>query len=162
MTHPQPEAHSPKRKPTRTTRQAHRGGSMDTRSAVPDTKEIQRVAFASAIGCVIEWYDFFLYGVVAGLVFNKLFFPNQDPFIGMLLAYATFAVGFVARPVGGILFGHFGDRLGRKGMLVLTLLIMGIAMFLIGLLPTYNDIGPWAPIFLLVLRVLQGLGIGGE
>ena len=135
---------------------------MEHTNQVPSTREIQRVAFASAIGCVIEWYDFFLYGVVAGLVFNKLFFPNQDPFIGILLAYATFAVGFVARPVGGILFGHFGDRLGRKGMLVLTLLIMGIATFLIGFLPTYNDIGPWAPIFLLVLRVLQGLGIGGE
>ena len=135
---------------------------MEGTSFVPDTKEVQRVAFASAIGCVIEWYDFFLYGVVAGLVFNKLFFPNQDPFIGMLLAYATFAVGFVARPIGGILFGHFGDRLGRKGMLVLTLLIMGIATFLIGLLPTYSSAGIWAPIFLLVLRVLQGLGIGGE
>jgi MFS transporter, MHS family, shikimate and dehydroshikimate transport protein len=135
---------------------------MEGTSFVPDTKEVQRVAFASAIGCVIEWYDFFLYGVVAGLVFNKLFFPNQDPFIGMLLAYATFAVGFVARPIGGILFGHFGDRLGRKGMLVLTLLIMGIATFLIGLLPTYANAGIWAPVFLLVLRVLQGLGIGGE
>ena len=135
---------------------------MDRTNHVPDTHEIQRVAFASAIGCVIEWYDFFLYGVVAGLVFNKLFFPNQDPFVGTLLAYATFAVGFIARPVGGILFGHFGDRLGRKGMLVLTLLVMGIATFLIGFLPTYNDIGVWAPIFLLVLRVLQGLGIGGE
>ncbi len=135
---------------------------MEGTSFVPDTKEVQRVAFASAIGCVIEWYDFFLYGVVAGLVFNKLFFPNQDPFIGMLLAYATFAVGFVARPIGGILFGHVGDRLGRKGMLVLTLLIMGIATFLIGLLPTYASAGIWAPIFLLVLRVLQGLGIGGE
>lgn len=131
------------------------------RSAV-DIKEIQRVAFASAIGCVIEWYDFFLYGVVAGLVFNKLFFPKEDPFIGLLLAYVTFAIGFVARPVGGILFGHFGDRLGRKGMLVLTLLIMGIATFLIGLLPTYATVGVWAPILLLVLRVLQGLGIGGE
>src|SRR5947199_735308 len=136
--------------------------SMDRTNHVPDTHEIQRVAFASAIGCVIEWYDFFLYGVVAGLVFNKLFFPNQDPFVGTLLAYATFAVGFIARPVGGILFGHFGDRLGRKGMLVLTLLVMGIATFLIGFLPTYNDIGVWAPIFLLVLRVLQGLCIGGE
>src|SRR5438046_10088977 len=138
------------------------GSSMEHTNQVPSTREIQRVAFASAIGCVIEWYDFFLYGVVAGLVFNKLFFPNQDPFIGILLAYATFAVGFVARPVGGILFGHFGDRLGRKGMLVLTLLIMGIATFLIGFLPTYHDIGPWAPLFLHVLRVLQGLGIGGE
>src|ERR1700730_9887215 len=92
--------------------------NMDSTRVAPDTKEIQRVAFASAIGCVIEWYDFFLYGVVAGLVFNKLFFPNQDPFIGLLLAYSTLAVGFVARPVGGILFGHFGDRLGRKRMLV--------------------------------------------
>src|SRR3982751_4924087 len=138
-----------------------RGERMET-SSVADTREIQRVAFASAIGCVIEWYDFFLYGVVAGLVFNKLFFPNQDPFVGMLLAYATFAVGFVARPVGGILFGHFGDRLGRKGMLELTLLIMGVATFLIGLLPTYESAGIWAPVFLLVLRVLQGLGIGGE
>jgi MHS family shikimate/dehydroshikimate transporter-like MFS transporter len=135
---------------------------MDTTRTAPDRREIQRVAFASAIGCVIEWYDFFLYGVVAGLVFNKLFFPNQDPFVGMLLAYATFAVGFVARPVGGILFGHFGDRLGRKGMLVLTLLIMGISTFLIGLLPTYAAAGIWAPILLLLLRVLQGLGIGGE
>ena len=135
---------------------------MENATGVPSTREIQRVAFASAIGCVIEWYDFFLYGVVAGLVFNKLFFPNEEPFIGILLAYATFAVGFIARPIGGIVFGHFGDRLGRKGMLVLTLLIMGIATFLIGVLPTYETAGIWAPILLLVLRVLQGLGIGGE
>jgi metabolite-proton symporter len=135
---------------------------MDSSKGNADTREIQRVALASAIGCVIEWYDFFLYGVVAGLVFNKLFFPNQDPFIGILLAYATFAVGFVARPVGGIVFGHFGDRLGRKRMLVMTLLIMGVATFLIGLMPTYASVGIWAPILLLVLRVLQGLGIGGE
>ena len=127
-----------------------------------ETKKIQRVAFASAIGCVIEWYDFFLYGVVAGLVFNKVFFPKEDPFVGLLLAYATFAVGFVARPIGGIIFGHFGDRIGRKSMLVLTLLIMGIATFAIGLLPTYASIGIWAPILLLVLRVCQGLGLGGE
>jgi len=135
---------------------------MDSSKGMPDTREIQRVALASAIGCIIEWYDFFLYGVVAGLVFNKLFFPNQDPFVGILLAYATFAVGFVARPIGGILFGHFGDRLGRQRMLVLTLLIMGVATFLIGLLPTYASAGIWAPVLLLVLRVLQGLGIGGE
>jgi len=127
-----------------------------------DVKQIQRVAFSSAIGCIIEWYDFFLYGVVAGLVFNKLFFPKEDPFVGLLLAYVTFAIGFVARPVGGILFGHFGDRLGRKGMLVLTLLLMGISTLLIGLLPTYETAGIWAPILLLVLRILQGLGIGGE
>jgi len=135
---------------------------MDSSKGIPDTREIQRVALASAIGCVIEWYDFFLYGVVAGLVFNKLFFPNQDAFVGVLLAYATFAVGFIARPIGGIVFGHFGDRLGRKRMLVLTLLIMGVSTFLIGLLPTYTSAGIWAPILLLVLRVLQGLGIGGE
>jgi MFS transporter, MHS family, shikimate and dehydroshikimate transport protein len=129
----------------------------------PDSnKQIQRVAFASAIGCVIEWYDFFLYGVVAGLVFNKVFFPKEDPFVGLLLAYATFAVGFVARPVGGIIFGHFGDRIGRKSVLVLTLLIMGIATFAIGLLPTYASIGIFAPILLLILRICQGLGLGGE
>jgi len=135
---------------------------MENSKGVADAKEIQLVAFASAIGCVIEWYDFFLYGVVAGLVFNKLFFPNEDPFIGLLLSYVTFAIGFVARPIGGILFGHFGDRFGRKGMLVLTLIIMGCATFLIGLLPTYATAGVWAPIFLLVLRILQGIGIGGE
>jgi len=135
---------------------------MEIPRSASDIKEIQRVAFASAIGCVIEWYDFFLYGVVAGLVFNKLFFPKEDPFIGLLLAYVTFAIGFVARPIGGVLFGHFGDRLGRKNMLVLTLLIMGIATFLIGLLPTYAIAGVWAPVLLLVLRILQGLGIGGE
>jgi MFS transporter, MHS family, shikimate and dehydroshikimate transport protein len=124
--------------------------------------QVQKVAFASAIGCIIEWYDFFLYGVVAGLVFNKVFFPKEDPFVGLLLAYATFAVGFVARPIGGIIFGHFGDKIGRKSMLVITLLIMGISTFLIGLLPTYASIGVWAPILLLTLRICQGLGLGGE
>src|SRR4051812_15834709 len=123
---------------------------------------IQTVALASSIGATIEWYDFFLYGVVTPLVFNKLFFPNYDPIVGTLLAYTTFFVGFISRPVGGILFGHYGDRIGRKKVLVLTLLIMGVATFLIGLLPTYEQIGIWAPILLLVLRVFQGLGIGGE
>ena len=126
------------------------------------TSSIQRVALASAIGCIIEWYDFFLYGVVAGLVFNKLFFPNVDPFVGTLLAYATFAVGFVARPLGGVIFGHFGDKLGRKSILVLTLVIMGVATFAIGLVPTYASIGIAAPIILVILRVFQGIGIGGE
>ncbi len=135
---------------------------MEEKRSATDIREIQRVAFSSAIGCVIEWYDFFLYGVVAGLVFNKLFFPKEDPFVGLLLAYVTFAIGFVARPIGGILFGHFGDRLGRKGMLVLTLLIMGVATFMIGLLPTYASAGIWAPVLLLLLRILQGIGIGGE
>ena len=123
---------------------------------------LRRVVIASLIGATIEWYDFFLYGTVAGIVFNKLFFPAQDPLISILLAYTTFAVGFVARPLGGVIFGHFGDRIGRKSMLILTLMIMGIATVLIGLLPTYQQIGIAAPIILLVLRVLQGIGLGGE
>ncbi len=125
-------------------------------------QSIRRIALASAIGATIEWYDFFLYGVVAALVFNKLFFPSYDPLLGTLLSYTTFAVGFVARPIGGVIFGHFGDRVGRKAILVLTLLIMGVATTAIGLLPTYASIGIAAPIMLLVLRVLQGIGIGGE
>ncbi len=124
--------------------------------------QLRRVVVASMVGATIEWYDFFLYGVVAGVVFNKLFFPANDPIVSTLLAYATFAVGFLARPLGGVVFGHFGDRLGRKNMLVLTLLIMGIATFLIGLLPTYQEVGVLAPILMLVLRVLQGIGLGGE
>ncbi len=124
--------------------------------------KIGRIAMASAIGAIIEWYDFFLYGVVATLVFNKLFFPSYDPLIGVLLSYTTFAIGFVARPIGGIIFGHYGDRIGRKTILVLTLLIMGLATMLIGLLPGYASIGVAAPILLLVLRVFQGIGIGGE
>jgi metabolite-proton symporter len=123
---------------------------------------IRRVALASSIGATIEWYDFFLYGVVAALVFNKLFFPQFDPLVGTLLAYTTFLIGFVARPIGGIIFGHYGDRIGRKTILVLTLLVMGVATFLIGLLPSYADAGVWAPVLLLVLRVFQGIGIGGE
>jgi MFS transporter, MHS family, shikimate and dehydroshikimate transport protein len=125
-------------------------------------RSIKKVALASSIGATIEWYDFFIYGTAAGLVFNQLFFPNFDPLVGTLAAYATFAAGFVARPVGGVIFGHFGDRIGRKTMLILTLLIMGVATFLIGLLPTYESIGIWAPILLLTLRLLQGIGLGGE
>lgn len=125
-------------------------------------QSVNRVALASLVGATIEWYDFFLYGVVAGIVFNKLYFPANDPFVSTMLAYATFAVGFVARPLGGIIFGHFGDRIGRKNMLVLTLLIMGVATTLIGFLPTYQQIGVWAPQLLLILRVLQGIGLGGE
>lgn len=123
---------------------------------------IRKVALASFIGTAIEWYDYFLYGTAAALVFNVLFFPESDPLVGTLLAFATFAVGFFARPVGGVVFGHFGDRVGRKTMLVITLLIMGIATFMIGLLPTYETIGVWAPILLVVLRVFQGFGVGGE
>ncbi len=120
------------------------------------------IASASSIGTTIEWYDFFLFGVVTPLVLNKLFFPNFDPVVGTLLAYTTFFVGFISRPIGGIIFGHYGDRIGRKTVLILTLLIMGIATFLIGLLPTYASVGIWAPIMLLALRIFQGIGIGGE
>ena len=121
-----------------------------------------RVALASSIGATIEWYDFFIFGTAAGLVFNQLFFTNLDPITGTLVAYLTFAVGYVARPVGSLIFGHYGDRIGRKTMLILTLFIMGVATFLMGLLPTYTQIGIWAPILLVILRILQGIGIGGE
>ena len=122
----------------------------------------QRVALASAVGATIEWYDFFLYGTAAGLVFDKLFFNGLDGPAAQFAAFGTFAVGFLARPVGGFVFGHFGDRIGRKRMLVLTLLIMGVGTAAIGLLPSYDSIGVWAPVLLVVLRVLQGIGIGGE
>jgi metabolite-proton symporter len=126
------------------------------------TRSVREVAFASFIGTTIEWYDFFLYGTATALIFNRLFFPTFDPLMGTLAAYGTYAVGFVARPVGGIVMGHYGDRIGRKSMLVLTLMIMGIATFLIGLTPTYEQIGPWAGVILVVLRIAQGFGVGGE
>lgn len=123
---------------------------------------ITQVAIASFIGTAIEWYDFFLYGTAAALIFNKLFFPTFDPLSGTLAAFGTYAVGFIARPLGGIVFGHYGDKIGRKTMLSLTLLLMGIATFCIGLLPTYGTIGAWAPALLILLRLLQGFGVGGE
>lgn len=123
---------------------------------------IKKVVISSLIGATIEWYDFFLYGVVAGIVFNKLYFPTGDPTISTLLAYVTFAVGFLTRPIGGIVFGHFGDKLGRKKMLVMTMMIMGCSTVGVALIPTYDQIGIWAPIILLTLRVVQGLGLGGE
>jgi metabolite-proton symporter len=126
------------------------------------TTPLRRVVMASLIGTTIEWYDFFLYGSAAALVFNKLFFPKFDPLTGTLLAFATYALGFVARPVGGIVFGHFGDRIGRKRLLMLSLVLMGVATILIGLLPTYGQIGVWAPIGLIILRLVQGFAVGGE
>jgi metabolite-proton symporter len=123
---------------------------------------IRLIAFASLIGTTIEWYDFFLYNTAAALVFNKLFFPTFDPISGTLLAFSTYTVGFVARPVGGIVVGHYGDRVGRKSMLVFTLVIMGLATSLIGLLPTYESIGSWAAVLLILLRLVQGFGVGGE
>lgn len=129
---------------------------------VHDPKVLRRVLIASLVGSSIEWFDYFLYGTVAALVFNQLFFVNEDPTIGLMLAYATFALSFFIRPFGGIIFSHIGDKVGRKKTLVLTLSIMGLATFGMGLLPTYEMIGIWAPILLLILRLIQGLGIGGE
>jgi len=123
---------------------------------------IRKVVVASFIGTTIEWYDFFIYTTAAALIFPQLFFPSFEPLAGTLASFATYAVGFLARPLGGVIFGHYGDKIGRKAMLVTTLLIMGIATFLVGLLPTYETIGIWAPILLVVLRLLQGLGLGGE
>jgi metabolite-proton symporter len=123
---------------------------------------VRRVIVASLIGTSLEWYDFLIYGTSAALVFNKLFFPSFEPLMGTLLAFATYAVGFVARPVGGVVFGHYGDKLGRKNVLVVTLLLMGSATFAIGVMPTHATIGVWAPILLVTLRFLQGLGLGGE
>lgn len=124
--------------------------------------QMKRVLYASIIGSVIEWYDFVIYGTAAALVFNQLFFPAVDPAIGVILSLGTYAVGYFSRPLGGVIFGHFGDRFGRKAMLALTLIIMGVGTFLIGCMPTYQQIGIWAPILLIILRFIQGLGIGGE
>ena len=135
---------------------------MDSAQRGGATQSVKKVAAASFIGTSIEWYDFFLYGTAAALVFGDLFFPEAEPLIGTLLAFSTYAVGFAARPLGGIVFGHFGDRIGRKSMLVLSLLIMGVATFLIGVLPTYASIGIVAPLLLVVLRFAQGIGVGGE
>lgn len=124
--------------------------------------EVRRVAIASFVGALLEWYDFFLFGTAAAVVFAPLFYPSSNPTTGTIAAFATFGVGFIARPIGGIIFGHFGDRVGRKSMLVITLSIMGVGTFLIGCLPTYETIGTAAPILLVILRLLQGIGLGGE
>jgi MFS transporter, MHS family, shikimate and dehydroshikimate transport protein len=122
----------------------------------------RRVMMASAVGSALEWYDFFLYGTASALVFSELFFPKLDPNMGVLASFATFGVGFFARPFGGLVFGHLGDKIGRKPVLVFTLLLVGGGTFLIGLLPTYDSIGIWAPILLVVLRLVQGFGAGAE
>ena len=136
--------------------------SATTPIAGLERSKFNAVVFASCFGTIIEWYDFLVYATAAALVLNKAFFPTFDPLAGTLAALGTYAVGFLARPVGGALFGHFGDRLGRKSMLVLTLFIMGLSTFCIGLLPTYASIGVLAPILLILLRVIQGIGLGGE
>jgi metabolite-proton symporter len=132
--------------------------------SAPATSETRfgRVVGASIVGTTVEWYDFFLYGSAAALVFGPLFFPEQTPFIAVLSAFATYAIGFAARPIGALVFGHYGDRLGRKKLLVISLLLMGGATFLIGLLPTYASVGVLAPTLLIVLRLVQGFALGGE
>lgn len=127
-----------------------------------ENTNINKITFASAFGTLFEWYDFLIYGTAAALVFNKLFFPQFDPMTGMLASLLAFSLGFIARPIGGILFGHFGDKYGRKSTLMATMLLMGVSTFAIGLLPTYNDIGIWAAVLLVTLRLLQGIAFGGE
>jgi metabolite-proton symporter len=131
-------------------------------SEAQHSTQLRKAVIASTIGTTIEWYDFFLYGTAAGLVFGKLYFPNQDPLAGQLLAFGTYFIGFAARPIGAAIFGHYGDRIGRKATLIATLLFMGIATFLIAFVPTYASIGIWGAVILTVLRALQGIGVGGE
>ncbi|MFP5502015.1 MAG: MFS transporter [Candidatus Sericytochromatia bacterium] len=128
----------------------------------PERKHMVRAVAAATIGTAIEWYDFIIYGLAAALVFPALFFPESNPFTGALLAFSTYFVGFAARPIGAAIFGHFGDRIGRKATLVVTLLLMGIATFLVGVVPTYEAIGIWGGVILTLLRVVQGIGVGGE
>ena len=132
---------------------------------LPDAEhsaQLRRAVIAATVGTTIEWYDFFVYGTATGLVFGKLFFPNSDPLVATLNAFAVYAIGFVARPVGAAIFGHYGDRIGRKSTLIATLMLMGIATFLVAFVPSYASIGIWGAIILTVLRTLQGIGVGGE
>ncbi|MEV0366764.1 MFS transporter [Nocardia fusca] len=131
-------------------------------SVSTDPAQLRRVAASSLLGTAIEYYDFLLYSTMTALVFNKVFFPDSNPALGTIAAFGTLAAGYVARPIGGVVFGHFGDRLGRKKMLVLTMVMMGAASFLIGVLPTYHAVGAIAPLLLVLLRVVQGIAIGGE
>jgi MFS family permease len=134
-------------------------------TALSDTvqrQQLRRAVIASAIGTTIEWYDFFLYSIVTGLVFAKLYFPQSDALAGTLQAYAVFFVGFLSRPIGAAIFGHYGDRIGRKSALIATLLLTGLATFAVGLVPTYAQIGVWGPVLLIVFRFIQGIGVGGE
>ncbi|TCM69753.1 metabolite-proton symporter [Acinetobacter calcoaceticus] len=135
-----------------------------TQATTPQNKKSSHrlAGISSMVGTTIEWYDFFIYGAAAALIFNKLFFPNLDPMTGVLAAFATYAVGFIGRPLGGLVFGHFGDKIGRKAMLLTTLVLMGVPTVLIGLLPTYDWIGYWATFFLVILRFVQGMAMGGE
>ena len=146
----------------------NRGHSMativthPTLSASDHSAQLRKAVIASTIGTAIEWYDFFLYGTAAGLIFGKLYFPNEDPLTATLAAFGTYFIGFVGRPIGAAIFGHYGDRIGRKATLIATLLCMGIATFLIAFVPTYASIGIWGAVILTILRMLQGIGVGGE
>jgi MFS family permease len=124
--------------------------------------ELRKAVIAATVGTTIEWYDFFIYGTAAGLVFPKLFFPNSNPLTGVLLSFGTYFVGFVGRPIGAAIFGHYGDRIGRKATLIATLMLMGVATFLVAFVPSYESIGIWGAIILTILRTLQGIGVGGE
>ena len=124
--------------------------------------QLRRAMIASTVGTTIEWYDFLLYSTVTGLVFGKLFFPKSDPLVGVLEAFAIYTVGFIARPIGAVIFGHYGDRLGRKGALIATLLLTGLATAAVGLVPTYETIGIWGAVILTIIRFIQGVGVGGE
>jgi metabolite-proton symporter len=124
--------------------------------------QLRRAILAGTVGTAIEWYDFFLYSTVTGLVFARLYFPRADPLVGTLEAFGVYAVGFVARPIGAAIFGHYGDRLGRKAALIATLLLMGVATFCVALVPTYQQIGIWGAVLLTLLRFVQGIGVGGE
>src|SRR5271165_6563287 len=133
-----------------------------TLSASEHSTQLRRAVVASTIGTAIEWYDFFIYGTAAGLIFGKLFFPNEAPLTGTLAAFGTYFIGFVGRPIGAAIFGHYGDRIGRKATLIATLLCMGLATFAIAFVPTYASIGIWGAVLLTVLRMIQGIGVGGE
>lgn len=131
-------------------------------AAARSRRDYVTAGLASMMGTTIEWYDFFLYGTAAALIFNKIFFPAFDPLTGTLAAFATYSVGFFARPLGGVIFGHYGDKIGRKSMLLITLLLMGVPTILIGLIPSYEQIGYWAAVLLVLMRFLQGIAVGGE
>jgi MFS family permease len=136
--------------------------SITSRAATSDRRLLRRVAFSSLLGTTIEYYDFLLYSTMAALVFGSVFFPDASPAVGTVAAFGTLAAGYVARPLGGVVFGHFGDRLGRKSMLILTMGLMGVASFLIGVIPSYASIGVAAPVLLVTLRIAQGIAVGGE
>src|SRR6478735_4990855 len=136
--------------------------SIEAEDTLEHRSQVRKAALASTVGTTIEWYDFFLYNTAAALIFPALFFPESSTYAGQLESFATYAVGFAARPVGAFIFGHYGDRIGRKATLIITLLMMGLATTLVGLLPGTDSIGIWAPILLVLLRLLQGLAVGGE